>query len=427
MGGYHFLDQERNIDNSPHISAGVGYDFNKTMGVEVMYGGFRSDLTNGVGKSDVRFYRLDYLYNLGAVDQWKPFIIGGVGNFTTKGRSGATGKNSSTELNLGLGVKLALTDNVDFRVDARGVYDHDESANDVMLNAGLSFLFPMHKAAPSDADMDGVYDSADTCPNTAKGTSVDTKGCAVPVDSDSDGILDNVDQCQNTAAGVKVDAKGCEVVQDTDNDGVVNAEDQCPATIAGAQVDTKGCAVKKDTDRDGIADSSDNCPATQEGVQVDSLGCALDTDEDKVPNTFDACPNTPKGAKVDAKGCRELLTETVSITLNITFPSGSSVLGSNVSEVAKLATFMKQYPDTTVAIEGYTDNRGKVAYNKWLSERRANAVKKSLINKFGIDASRISATGYGPIKPIASNDTAEGRNKNRRVVGVIKATRKITK
>jgi len=84
---------------------------------------------------------------------------------------------------------------------------------------------------------------------------------------------------------------------------------------------------------------------------------------------------------------------------------------------------MKEFPGTSAVIEGHTDNVGKEDYNQKLSESRANSVRQYLIDKFGIDGSRLSAVGYGYSKPIATNDTAEGKQKNRRVVAVMQATR----
>ena len=88
---------------------------------------------------------------------------------------------------------------------------------------------------------------------------------------------------------------------------------------------------------------------------------------------------------------------------------------STHEEIAKLAAVMKKYPDLKITIEGHTDNVGGLAYNEKLSLRRADAVKKYLAEKFGIEASRLNAKGYGPIRPIESNATKEGRQKNRRV------------
>ena len=93
------------------------------------------------------------------------------------------------------------------------------------------------------------------------------------------------------------------------------------------------------------------------------------------------------------------------------------------NDIKKVADFMKEFPDTTAAIEGHTDNVSSAAYNQKLSEKRANSVRQYIIDKFGIDGSRLTATGYGMTKLIASNDTEEGRQKNRRVEAVMEAIR----
>jgi OOP family OmpA-OmpF porin len=80
---------------------------------------------------------------------------------------------------------------------------------------------------------------------------------------------------------------------------------------------------------------------------------------------------------------------------------------------------MKKYPDLRVVIEGYTDSVGGEAYNQQLSERRANRVKDYLVKTSGIAESRLTAKGYGMSKPIDSNKTWAGRQKNRRVEAVV--------
>ena len=92
------------------------------------------------------------------------------------------------------------------------------------------------------------------------------------------------------------------------------------------------------------------------------------------------------------------------------------------NDIKKVADFMKAYPGTKAVIEGYTDNVDKFnnpENNIKLSQARADSVRQYLIDNFGIDASLITAVGYGPNKPIASNDTNKGRQKNRRVQAVI--------
>ena len=109
----------------------------------------------------------------------------------------------------------------------------------------------------------------------------------------------------------------------------------------------------------------------------------------------------------------------VSIGLLVEFDTGMATVKPKYnSEIKNVADFMKEYPDANAVVEGHTDNIGKEAANIKLSQRRANSIKAYLVKKFGIDSSRIKTIGYGPNKPVASNATKEGRQKNRRVNAV---------
>jgi OOP family OmpA-OmpF porin len=110
----------------------------------------------------------------------------------------------------------------------------------------------------------------------------------------------------------------------------------------------------------------------------------------------------------------------VCIPLNIEFEIDSAeILPEYDLDIAKVADFMKRNPDTTAVIEGHTDNVGTAEHNLKLSQRRAESVVKRLVEKYGIDKSRLEAKGYGMTKPIADNSTQEGRQKNRRIDAVI--------
>jgi outer membrane protein OmpA-like peptidoglycan-associated protein len=101
------------------------------------------------------------------------------------------------------------------------------------------------------------------------------------------------------------------------------------------------------------------------------------------------------------------------------FGTGSSDLnGSAESETKKLSHWLKKNPGKSVRVEGYTDNVGDTDSNKQLSEKRAEAVAGSLIH-YGIDKNRVQSIGYGETNPVASNETDQGRQTNRRVVIVI--------
>ncbi|KQC11514.1 MAG: hypothetical protein APR62_09775 [Smithella sp. SDB] len=120
--------------------------------------------------------------------------------------------------------------------------------------------------------------------------------------------------------------------------------------------------------------------------------------------------------------------ERVVIKLNVQFDTDKAVVKEEYNDdIKRVADFMKEFPDTTAEIGGHTDNIASAEYNQNLSEERANSVRQYLIDKFGIDGSRLTAIGYGLTKPIAGNDTEEGRQQNRRVEAVMEATRTIYK
>ncbi len=116
--------------------------------------------------------------------------------------------------------------------------------------------------------------------------------------------------------------------------------------------------------------------------------------------------------------------EKVTIALELEFDTAKAVVKPEYdAELKKVAEFLKTYPTTSAEIEGHTDNVGKPEYNKGLSQKRAEAVRQALIERFGVDGSRLTAKGYGEEKPIQDNGTAAGRAKNRRVVATFSATK----
>ncbi|MEO0617380.1 MAG: OmpA family protein, partial [Pseudomonadota bacterium] len=204
---------------------------------------------------------------------------------------------------------------------------------------------------------------------------------------------------------------------DSDGDGVYDDVDQCPDTPAGTAVDAMGCALPADSDGDGVNDDADACPNTPAGTAVDARGCAKDSDGDGVLDGADACPDTAQGAVVDSTGCEAVMERVVEIRLpSVNFETNSDRLLSGAeSELDAAAKTLRSNPSLTVVVAGYTDDRGNADYNRGLSERRARSVRNALEER-GVPRERMSVAGYGEDDPIASNDTAEGRAANRRVV-----------
>jgi len=175
-------------------------------------------------------------------------------------------------------------------------------------------------------------------------------------------------------------------------------------------------APEPDTDGDGVIDKLDQCPDTPAGVKVDEVGCPLDSDKDGVYDYLDKCPDTPIELKVDKDGCPMKVT----INLNVLFDFDKSDIKPKYhNEIKRVADYMNAYPWEKATLEGHTDSKGTDAYNQKLSQRRVDAVQKYLVEKFGISADRLKAVGYGESKPIATNDTDEGRQLNRRVQAVM--------
>ena len=99
----------------------------------------------------------------------------------------------------------------------------------------------------------------------------------------------------------------------------------------------------------------------------------------------------------------------------INFQTGKAELTLDSREqIANISAILRAYPNVELKIGGYTDNTGGLALNQKLSESRAKTVENALISQ-GIDQGRLASEGYGPQHPVATNDTAEGRAKNRRI------------
>lgn len=146
-------------------------------------------------------------------------------------------------------------------------------------------------------------------------------------------------------------------------------------------------------------------------VEVEKEGLS-DSDNDGIIDNRDECPNTPEGTRVDGSGCP--LGDTVELS-GVTFELDSDRLRPDAKTILdEVARVMERYPEMLVEVAGHTDSLGSDAYNQQLSQQRAEAVRQYLIER-GVSPDRMTAVGYGESEPVDTNDTVEGRERNRRV------------
>lgn len=279
-----------------------------------------------------------------------------------------------------------------------------------------------------DRDKDGTTDDEDDCPDTPGPKEL--KGCP---DTDGDGLIDKKDSCVNEYG--LIEFYGC---PDRDSDRIPDRLDECP-DIPGI-VEFNGCPDRDkdgtpdkddrcidvpgpkehfgcpDTDGDGLYDYEDKCINTPGPKEND--GCPWpDRDNDGVLDKDDQCPSVP--GVVENKGCPALTQkeiETVKYAFeNLEFETGKDIIrSSSFPSLNALAQLLVKKPTYGLRIEGHTDNVGTDENNLLLSQKRATAVKKFLVKK-GVKETVLEDYGYGESKPIADNDTKEGKQKNRRV------------
>ena len=185
------------------------------------------------------------------------------------------------------------------------------------------------------------------------------------------------------------------------NDVVFNLGLQVPLSRApqapAAAAEPVAVVPVGDSDGDGVADAIDTCPGTEAGATIDATGCALAV----APPAEPTLETAKAGDTIVLRG--------------VNFDSGRATLTANARALLDdVARQLNQRADLKVEIGGHTDGRGDEGYNQSLSERRAQSVRDYLAGQ-GVDAARLAAVGYGEAQPVDTNETDEGREKNRRV------------
>jgi len=286
--------------------------------------------------------------------------------------------------------------------DGDGVRDSDDKCP---LIAGAKTM----NGCP-DSDLDGVEDAEDECPNT-KGM-LRLQGCP---DADWDNVIDKNDVCPNTPG--LAEFKGC---PDTDLDGVMDSEDKCPE-VAG-KIEFQGCPEEKIVEEVVVEEFVKETPVVSspdlkdETVVTESVK-VKESVIDELKNSVLEMPKVTESSEEIVENTNTTVNKKVNLPVfnSIRFATGSNVLSNRDKQTLdEAAARIAQFPNFKLLVFGYTDNVGNDALNQKLSKQRAIVCFNYLMKK-GVNPTQMSYAGFGEFNPIAPNNTAAGRAKNRRV------------
>jgi len=189
----------------------------------------------------------------------------------------------------------------------------------------------------------------------------------------------------------------------------------------GSADHTHGLAKSHTHNADGVAVGADNHTHSA----ADLLAMSKDSDNDGISDFDDNCTDSSAMYKVDANGCTVYMEDVASVNLSVNFANNSSVVQSQYADkINEVAEFLAENKAINVVIEGHASAQGDDAYNKFLSQKRANAIVTILNTKYGIDSDRLSAVGYGEEKLLNTANTAEAHAENRRIIATMSVDKK---
>lgn len=456
---------QRGFDDLLTPEFGIG----QTMNASTNSGGY-SDYKTTMIPFDFRLR----LTPLGDAD-WSPYIYAGVGgvswNVTEEAYNKAvdakqTGVGLFIPVGAGLyhrfsnswGAELSLGANASFTDDLNDVHDNK---NDGWWHGMIGIMYQFDNGS-NDADGDGLTDAQEILLGTDP-YNRDTDGDGLSdgeevniyhtdplkADTDGDGLNDGDEVHKYHTDPLKADTDGdglkdgAEILTyhtdalkpDTDGDGLNDGEEVNTYHTDPLKADTDGDGLKDgeevqkyhtdplraDTDGDGLSDGDEVLKYHTNPLKADTDGGGVDdgTEVRRGTNPLDASDDIAKKVEAPApvpNNELDLGKAGSAITLEgIEFDvAKATIRPSSETSLQKALTTLQKHPDLTVEVRGNTDNSGKRAVNMKLSQDRADAVKKWLVDH-GIAGGRMTSKGLGPDNPVAPNDTPANKQKNRRI------------
>jgi OmpA-OmpF porin, OOP family len=435
FAGYNFFEERQNLENQPIVGGRLGYNITNNFGIEGTWDFIKSyvddksltftregQFTNPISSVFITQYNIDLLYHFIPEGRFNPYLVAGYGivHYTPK----INNKNLSA-LDFGIGAKYWLVDNIALRLDVRDNMIFDEHIHNVATTVGLVFAFGGEKPAPAPAPVAAPVVPVQPEPEAAPAQVSEPPLEPIPA---AEPTPERMKYC--ISLNIEYDIAKADI-RPQYNPEVARVGDfmkKYPTTTA---------VIEGYTDEVGGDDYNIQLSQRRAESVVKSLEDNFGIDPSRLSakgygksrpiatNASDA--GKQKNRHIDAIidcaiDVKELASppERLCMTLKVEFATNSAEIQSRYNgEIDKVGEYMKKYPTTTAVIEGHTDNIGSSELNMRLSQQRAENVVKYLVEKFGIDHSRLSAKGYGSTRRIAYNSTADGRQKNRRINAVI--------
>jgi outer membrane protein OmpA-like peptidoglycan-associated protein/opacity protein-like surface antigen len=420
------------------LGANVRYNFSHVLGVRALfnYGQVRSEVGKPAQynykyynfKSNILEYQIQGILTLGNISffrkkwNWNMYTMAGIGQVIMSSKSNYILSSSPTSqeshlqydrthiaFTYGIGFKHNITKSIDLGFEYGMRWTRTDSMD--ILNAPIhpnrrfdSYSLPqiilnIKIGKKGNEHLDWINPISSVYEELAK---FEEKLDKLDKDSDGDGVADRFDKEENTPAGAKVWGDG--TAADLDNDGVPDVNDQEPNTPPGAKVDPN-TGIAEDEDGDGVPDILDLSPATPGEYLVNHQGIPIMNKSvaDQIVNNQGGNITTIGG------GGGVSFLPAIFFNTNIDEP-----YPSHLPDLQNVALAMKNNPNIKLEVIGNADQRNTDEYNLRLAQRRADNVKKILV-QFGVDPSRLITKTNGERVPITKGTSASHLAANRRV------------
>lgn len=391
IGGYTF-DHRQDVNTELVFGARAGYNFTERIGVEALF-----DLTtDGPGSKDFYRYGGELLYHMFPKKDFVPYLAVGVGGVHMEQNS-----VNRFAFDYGVGAKYFLNDNIALRADVRGInYKYDKMMTNVEYTLGLYIPFTGSKPAPKPiATPAPVVTPAPAPAPVVVPPPPAPKPAPVVEPQPAPVVIAPPPPPPVPTSVLKVEP--------------ASVEKGKPVTLTWSSTNASSCEIQPEVGSVPTSGSKTIIPTSNAQY---TLLCSGDGGKINSAAAVQVTEPVVEATAAKASASQPVVEAGTRLALKVNFDTSKSIIKKQYfDELNKVGEAMSQNKNLKGAIEGHTDNAGNAAANTKLSQQRANAVRDYIVKKFKIEPSRLTAKGYGPTKPVASNATKEGREQNRRI------------